>query len=181
MRQESEGQFAQPLNRMREGNLTESYNNLLATRLTTLDSEEHDQIKSGLHLYLQNKRVDSHNLQTYLKAQTQKYDIKAIDFVVESVSAAVRTALLMRITTDVRKTMQLQHELHIALGLKYKIVLNVSTSDDLTIGESCTMKCVQVPPDKKARGVIWVQFEDNDIGKSTRVLGRNRYKLGIDP
>ena len=147
MRQESEGQFAQPLNRMREGNLTESYNNLLATRLTKLDSEEYDQIKSGMNLYLQNKRVDSRNRQTYLKAQTQKYGIKAIDCVVESVSAAIRRALLMCISTDVRKTMQLQHELHIALGLKYKIVLNVNTADDLTIGASCTVKCVQVPPD----------------------------------
>ena len=181
MRQDSGGQFAQLLNRMREGNLTESDNNLLATRLTKVDSQEHDRLKSSLHLYLQNERVDSHNLQTYLKAQTQKYDIKAIDCVIESVSADVRRALLMRIPTDARKTMQLQHELHIALGLKYEIVLNVNTADGLTNGASCTVKCVQVPPDKKARGVIWVQFEDNDIGKSTRALGRNKYKPGIDP
>ena len=181
MRQDSGGQFAQLLNRMREGNLTESDNSLLATRLTKLDSEEHDRLRSSLHLYLQNERVDSHNLQTYLRAQTQKYDIKAIDCVVESVSADVRRALLMRIPTDARKTMQLQHELHIALGLKYEIVLNVNTADGLTNGASCTVKCVQVPPDKKARGVIWVQFEDNDIGKSTRALGRNKHKLGIDP
>ena len=180
MRQDSGGQFAQLLNRMREGNLTESDNNLLATRLTKVDSQEHDRLKSSLHLYLQNERVDSHNLLTYLKAQTQKYDIKAIDCVIESVSADVRRALLMRIPTDARKTMQLQHELHIALGLKYEIVLNVNTADGLTNGASCTVKCVQVPPDKKARGVIWVQFEDNDIGKSTRALGRNKYKPGID-
>ena len=87
----------------------------------------------------------------------------------------------MRIPTDARKTMQLQHELHIALGLKYEIVLNVNTADGLTNGASCTVKCVQVPPDKKARGVIWVRFEDNDIGKSTRALGKNKYKPGIDP
>ena len=103
MRQDSGGQFAQLLNRMREGNLTVSDNNLLATRLTKVDSEEHDRLKSSLHLYLQNERVDSHNLQTYLKAQTEKYDIKAIDCVVESVSVDVRRALLMRIPTDARK------------------------------------------------------------------------------
>ena len=181
MRQDSGGQFAQLLNRMREGNLTESDNNLLATKLIKVDSEKHDRLESSLHLYLQNERVDSHNLQTYLKAQTQKYDIKAIDSVVESVSADVRRALLMRIPTDARKTMQLPHELHIALGLKYEIVLNVNTEDGLTNGASCVVKCVQVPPDKKARGLIWVQFEDNDIGKSTRALGRNKYKPGIDP
>ena len=181
MRQDSGGQFAQLLNRMREGNLTDSDNNLLATRLTKVDSEEYDRLRNSLHLYLQNERVDCHNLQTYLKAQTQKYDIRAIDCVVESVSADVRSALLKRIPTDARKTMQLQHELHIALGLKYEIVLNVNTADGLTNGASCRVKCVQVPPDKKARGVIWVQFEDNDIGKSTRALSRNKYKPGIDP
>ena len=181
MRQENGGQFAQLLNRMREGNLSESDNDLLATRLIKADSEEYDQVKGSLHLYLQNERVDCHNLQTYLQVQTEKYDIKAIDCVVESVSADVRRALLGRIPSDPRKTMQLQHELHIALGLKYEIVLNINTADGLTNGASCTVKCVQVPVDKKARGVIWVQFEDDDIGRNTRALSRNRYKRGINP
>ena len=78
MRQENGGQFAQLLNRMREGNLSESDNDLLATKLIKVDSEDYAQVKDSLHLYLQNQRVDSHNLQTYLKAQTQKYDIKAL-------------------------------------------------------------------------------------------------------
>ena len=181
MRQENGGQFAQLLNRMREGNLSESDNDLLATRLIKADSDEYDRVKGSLHLYLQNERVDCHNLQTYLKVQTEKYDIKAIDCVVESVSADVRRALLGRIPSDPRKTMQLQHELHIALGLKYEIVLNINTADGLTNGASCTVKCVQVPVDKKARGIIWVQFEDDDIGRNTRALSRNRYKRGINP
>ena len=181
MRQENGGQFAQLLNRMREGNLSVSDNDLLATRLIKADSEDYDRVKGSLHLYLQNERVDSHNLQTYLKAHTQKYDIKAIDCVVESVSADVRRALLGRIPSDPRKTMQLQQELHIALGLKYEIVLNINTADGLTNGASCTVKCVQVPVDKKARGVIWVQFDDDDIGRNTRASNRNRYKPGIDP
>ena len=181
MRQENGGQFAQLLNRMREGNLSMSDNDLLATRLIKADSEDYDRVKGSLHLYLQNERVDSHNLQTYLKAHTQKCDIKAIDCVVESVSADVRRALLGRIPSDPRKTMQLQQELHIALGLKYEIVLNINTADGLTNGASCTVKCVQVPVDKKARGVIWVQFEDDDIGRNTRASNRNRYKPGIDP
>ena len=166
MRQENGGQFAQLLNRMREGNLSESDNDLLATRLIKVDSEEYARLKDSLHLYLQNQRVDSHNLQTYLKAQTQKYDIKAIDCVGESVSADVRRALLGRIPSDPRKTMQLQHELHLALGLKYEIVLNINTADGLTNGASCTVKCVQVPEDKKARVIIWVQFEGDDIGRN---------------
>ena len=77
--------------------------------------------------------------------------------------------------------MQLQHELHIALGLKYEIVLNINTVDRLTNGASCTVKCVQVPVNKKASGVIWVQFEDDDIGRNTRALSRNRYKPWINP
>ena len=181
MRQQSGGQFAQLLNRMREGNLSESDNDLLATRLIKADSEGYDRVKDSLHLYLQNERVDSHNLQVYLKAQTEKYDIKAIDSVVESVSADIRRALLARIPSDPRKTMQLQHELHIALGLKYEIVLNINTADGLTNGASCTVKCVQVPVDKKARGVIWVHFEQHDIGRNTRALSKNKYKSGIDP
>ena len=110
MGQDNGGQFAQLLNRAHEGNLTESNNDLLATRLTKVDSEEYDRLRNSLHFYLQNRRVDSHNLQTYL-----------IDCLVDSVSADVRSALLNRIPTDARKTMQLQHELHIALSLKYEI------------------------------------------------------------
>ena len=54
-------------------------------------------------------KVDSHNLQTYFKAQTQKYDIKAIGCVVESVSSDVWRALLGLIPSDPRKAMQFQH------------------------------------------------------------------------
>ena len=118
MRQENGGQFTQLLNRMHEINLSESDSDLLATGLIKGDSEEYDQMKGSLHLYHQNERVDCHNIQTYLKAQTQKYDSKAIDCVVESVSADVRRALLGRIPNDPRKPMQLQHELHLALDLK---------------------------------------------------------------
>ena len=77
--------------------------------------------------------------------------------------------------------MQLQSELHIALGLKYEIVLNANTGDGLTNGASCTAEYVEVPPNRKAKGVIWVHFEDDDIGKSTQALCKNTYKPGIDP
>ena len=46
MRRDSGGQFAQLLNRMREGNLTESDNNSLATRLTKVDSQEWVRVSS---------------------------------------------------------------------------------------------------------------------------------------
>ena len=103
MTQENGGQFAQLLNRMRGGNLSESDNDLLATGLIKADSEEYDRVKGSLHLYLQKERVDSHILQTYPRAQTQKYGIKAIDCVVESVSADVRRALLGRILSNPKK------------------------------------------------------------------------------
>ena len=107
MGQDNGGQFAQLLNRTHEGNLTESDNDLLATRLTKIDSEEYDRLRNSLHFYLQNQRVDSHNLQTYLKAQTQKYDIRAIDCLVDSVSADVRSALLNRIPSFWMSTLQM--------------------------------------------------------------------------
>ena len=45
LRRDYGGQLAQLLNRMREGNLTESDNNLLASQLTKVDSEEYDRLK----------------------------------------------------------------------------------------------------------------------------------------
>ena len=73
--------------------------------------------------------------------------------------------------------MRLQSEVYIALGLKYETILNVNTVDGLTNAASCTVKYVQVTPDKKVMGVIWVHFEDNFINKSTRALGRNNLGL----
>ena len=115
----------------------------------------------------------------YLHINTKKYEIKAIDSVVESVSADLRKCLLARIHRDARKTMQLEAELQIAVGLKYEVVLNTNTSDGLTNGASCTVKYVQVSQNRKARGIIWMQFEDENIGKKTCSEHRNKYKEHI--
>ena len=181
MRQDSGGQFAHLLNRMREGHLNENDRKMIATRVIEQDSAKHRRLSESLHLYLQNDRVDAHNTQTYLNAQTEKFDIKAIDAAVESLTPEHRRGLLARIPTDPRKTMQLPCELQVGIGLKYEIALNINTADGLTNGACCIVKSVHVPPNKKARGVIWVEFEDKNIGKITRNQHRNVSTLHIDP
>ena len=180
MRQDNGGQFAELPNRLREGNQTNADNETLASRIIKHGTPEHERIKDSLHLYIQNKPANAHNMEKFLRANTEKYEITAIDSVVESVSADLRHRLLARIPTDPRKTMQLPTELQIAVDLKYEVVLNTDTSDGLTNGASCIVKFVQVPQNKKARGIIWVQFEDENIGKKRRSEYKNKYNEQID-
>ena len=93
----------------------------------------------------------------------------------------------MRIPTDARKTMQLQHELHIGLGLKYEIVLNVNTEDGLTNGASCTVKCVQVRNDAVKRGTqrppygIAVYYKPHLVQQPPAIANMNGVEILVCP
>ena len=53
------------------------------------------------------------------------------------------------------------------------------TDDGLTNGASNVIQLVQLNVPKKPSGVIWVQFDDEDVGKKTRQEDRHLYVQGI--
>ena len=78
-----------------------------------------------------------------------------------------------------KNTQQLPTNLCVAEGERTEIALNVRTDDCLTNGASNVVKLVQLHQPKKPSGIIWVQFDCEDVGKKTRQENRNLYTQGI--
>ena len=79
-----------------------------------------------------------------------------------------------------RNSKQLAHKLKVAVGQLTEIAINVGTDDGLTNGASNVIKLVQLNDQSKPSGLIWVQFDYEDVGKKTRQENRNLYVTGIE-
>ena len=74
--------------------------------------------------------------------------------------------------------MQLHSVLQLAVDIKYEISLNVRTEDGLTNGAACEVKHLSVNTQKPS-GIVWVVFDEPDIGKLTRQENRHRYNAHV--
>ena len=90
-------------------------------------------------------------------------------------SPDLHEAILDRIPKDPAKTMQLHSPLHLAEGLQYDISINTRTEDGLTNGASCVLKYIKSKGTKPS-GVLWVAFEEENIGQLTREENQRRYR-----
>ena len=79
-----------------------------------------------------------------------------------------------------KNSKQLAHKL-IAVGQRTEIAINIRTDDGLTNGASNVIKhmYIHLTNDSKPSGLVWVQFDCDDVGKKTRQENRNLYTEGI--
>ena len=120
--------------------------------------------------------VDEFNNQVHEAATGRKYTIKAQDSVIGANSADLRDKIMKQIPNDPCKTKQLASKLHIAEGERTEIAINVRTDDGLTNGASNIIKLVQLHQPDKPSGIIWVQFDQQDVGGKTRHENRQLYR-----
>ena len=81
-----------------------------------------------------------------------------------------------------KNTRQLATKLRLAEGERTEIALNVRTDDGLTNGASNVVKLVQLHQPDKPSGIIWVEFDYEDVGRKTRHENRRlNYVQGIQP
>ena len=78
-----------------------------------------------------------------------------------------------------KNSKQLAHKLNIAVGQRTEVAINVRTDDGMTKGASNVIKHIQLTNDSKSSGLVWVQFDYDDIGRKTRQENRNLYTGGI--
>ena len=78
-----------------------------------------------------------------------------------------------------KNSKQLAHKLNIAVGQRTEIAINVRTDDGLTNGASNVIKHIHLTNDSKPSGLVWVQFDSDDVGKKTRQENRNLYNEDI--
>ena len=73
-----------------------------------------------------------------------------------------------QIPSDPRKTKQLFSILKLAIGERTEISNNITTDDGITNGASNVIKMIQLHQSDKPAGIIWVQFDQADVGEKTR-------------
>jgi hypothetical protein len=64
-----------------------------------------------------------------------------------------------------RNSKQLAHKLKLAVGQRTEVATNVRTDDGLTNGASNIIKLIQLTDVNKPSGLIWVQFDYEDVGR----------------
>ena len=179
MRQRESKQFAEMLNRLREGNhskedITKFKERLLQSSITNypIDSS---------HLFIQNAKVNEFNDRAHHAISGTKCSIKAHDSVIGANSQQLRDKILQQIPSDPRKTKQLHCTLNLAVGERTEISLNTRTDDGLTNGAANVIKLIQLHQTDRPSGIIWVQFDHSDVGEKTRYDNRQLYVQGIEP
>ena len=180
MRQKDDLQYAELLNRLREGLHTEED---IATLMSRHVKHNEEQAFHGLpHLFCTRKDVASHNLMVLNETcSEQKVNIEAIDDISGDISPSLRDVLLNKIPTDASLTMGLQKNLELGLDLPAEMSLNIDTEDGLTNGAACIIKKFDFRVSGSSRcSIVWVQFEENSIGKRWRNKYCHLYNQGID-
>ena len=126
--------------------------------------------------------VDGYNETVYQTSMGTKYNIKAQDSVIGANSAELRDKIMRQIPyVPLKNTRQLATKLRLAEGERTEIALNVRTDDGLTNGARNVVKLVQLHQPDKPSGIIWVEFDYEDVGRKTRHENRHLYVQGIQP
>lgn len=179
MRQRESKDFAELLNRLREGNHTKQDIQKLKQRIISITNHEYP--KDAPHVFIQNAKVNDFNARAHNALPGIKYSIKAHDSVIGADSQQLRDKILSQIPNDPRKTKQLHSVLQLAVGERTEISLNTRTDDGMTNGAGNVIKLIQVQQTGTPSGVIWVQFDHPDVGQKTRQDNRQLYINGIQP
>lgn len=176
MRQKDDKQFAELLNRLREGKHSDHDINGLKRRLLhTVPGNENYPMETT-HLFTTNASVNAHNNSMYAKCENDKCQIKAIDIVVGDISDDLKKQMKDKIPNDPTKTMGLYSLTSIATNAKYDLTTNVDVTDGLTNGAECVIKNIDYRVENSSRpSIIWVLFPDTDIGKKQRKENMHLY------
>ena len=178
MRQRESKEFAQILNRLREGNHTPD--DIVKLKERCISENCRNYPIDVPHLFIQNSKVDEFNNRVHMATTGDKYAIKALDNVVGANSAELRDKILKQIPLDPRKTMQLAFNLQLAEGERTEIAVNIRTDDGMTNGAGNIIRKIQLHDRNRPSGIIWVQFDHTDVGEKTRHDNRRLYVEGIE-
>ena len=180
IRQKDCAVFALLLNRLREGKHTKEDINLLKTRLINTDMFHPEYPFKLPHIYLSNKLVDSHNNLVYESSPSNSWvAVKALDVVLGDVPKVVKDRVKRSIPNKVTKTMGLSLLYRSAIGLRNEISCNIDVEDGITNTAGCTLKAVGPVSDKGKIEYLWVEFEDESVGRKCRSSNKQLYDRGL--
>ncbi|XP_078378018.1 uncharacterized protein LOC144661191 [Oculina patagonica] len=177
MRQRESHQFAEILNRLREGIHTENDLNILRARI--IEDPNMNYPRHAPHLFIQNDSVDEFNRSVYNSAAGKKYIVKAVDSVIGTQSEELKVRLLRQVPDNPRKTMQLATHLAIAENERIEVCQNIRLDDGLTNGSAGLVRFISLLSSERPDGIVWVEFDHAKVGEKTRNENRHLYSDNI--
>ena len=132
MRQKDDKQFAELLNRLREGKHSDDDIAILKQRLLNVTPENGNYLINTTHLFTTNASVDAQNNALYTLSRTEKAQIKAVDIIIGDISDDLKKQMKNKIPDDATKTMGLYSVVSVATEAKYDLTTNI----DVTVGLS---------------------------------------------
>ena len=174
MRQKDDKEFAELLNRLREGKPSENDVAILKQRLLNVRPEQNHYPMNVAHLFTKNAAVDAHKNADIL-SKADKAQIKAVDIIVD-----VKKQMKKKIPDDPTKTMGLYSLGSVANAAKYDLTTNIDVTDGLTNGAECVIEYLDYRVENSTRpSIIWVSFPHLDIGRNQRKENAHLYSANI--
>ena len=168
MRQRGDSQFAQLLCRVRTATCTEEDIKVLESRVITDDHPDYPH--DVLHAYPRNQHVDEKNkLKLRELAPEQQHEvIKSIDHDKDK-----HTQMLdLRMPDNKAKTGGLVSELHLAVGAKVMLTVNVDVSDGLVNGARGTVQAIIKTGSEVT--LVLVKFDHSRVG--AKAIAQSQYR-----
>ena len=143
VRQKDDKEFAELLNRLREGKHSKDDIALLKQRFLNVRPEEDNYPFNITHLFTTNAPVHAHNNVLYTFSKNGKGEVKAVDTIVGDISDDLRKQIKNKIPDDPTKTMGLYSVVSVATAAKYDLTTNIDVTDGLTNGAECVKHRLQ--------------------------------------
>jgi hypothetical protein len=171
MRQKDDLAFAQLLCRVRTGDITADDVALLESRNT--DGNQNTYPSNALHVFAFNKDVDAHNRKKLneIASEQQQIVIKAADDKYDS--TGIVDVSKMHTSKSRSNTGGLETYLHVAIGARVMLTVNVDTADGLVNGVMGTIKAFI----RNANGsvsIILVEFDNSRVGAEAKKSNKYR-------
>ena len=180
MRQRDDLLFAQTLQSLARGKLTDEQKSLLQSRLVSLDQVPQD----ALHLFETNQAVSAFNSETLRKMQTDGATSLAMDTCQGDASDTVKANFLdyvKGLSNKISETAGLPSELEFKVDARYMMTINVDTADGLVNGATGRLKLIERSERPNSIPIrVWIQFDDHSVGRNRRDNNKSATRnLGI--
>ncbi|PFX15052.1 hypothetical protein AWC38_SpisGene20755 [Stylophora pistillata] len=163
MRQRESKEFAEMLNRLREGKHTEQ--DIVNLKQRMIKANNSNYLLDAPHLSTEKEKVNKFNDRARRSISGTKYTIKAHDSVIGATSTELRDKIMKQIPNlEPKNTKQLHYNLNLAVEERTEISLNTRIDDGITNGARNVIKLIQLHAPDRPSGVIWVQFDHADVG-----------------
>ena len=163
VRQSSDPDFAQLLNRLREGKQTDDDVIQIKALANTNTSTWPDEF---VRVYLNNYLAGQENEKSIAQLDSEVFVIKAEDSKKDLETGT--SSISIPDTASLTQTANLPAKLKLCLGARIMLTDNISVADRLINGSIGTVKHLQMKADKPLLGTIYVKFDDRNAGNSLK-------------